>query len=333
MTTFNQTLQILKETNSKTAILLSGESGKGKSSCVKAIGLPVIDKRLSQMLEGDLLGIPSLNDKGETETSLPDWYLECCREPRVLFFDELNRAQPAVQQGVFEIILDRQLLGTGLHKDTKVVAAINEGGDYIVNEMDSALRRRFLTLEFEPTIKEFLSFAENKLDPIIVSFLKSNNSYIEQYEGHGVLPDRRKWEMLNDSPSLFTNVGFVKGLVGAAIANAFVNFVKEEEKSIKFLCSEVERTSLEEVTRNFKGRFSAVEMSQLIDQSIVKDRIGNLEFSLIVSLCSDNHILQLYNQSLLAEGTQRLRLDLAVAHLKENSPELFNKVRKISKGK
>ena len=58
--TLNQILPIL--VNSKLPVLLRGRHGIGKSQVVFQLGeqldLPVIDRRASQMTEGDLLGLP-----------------------------------------------------------------------------------------------------------------------------------------------------------------------------------------------------------------------------------------------------------------------------------
>ena len=48
------------------SVLVSGATGVGKSDIFHQIGgelnLPVIDRRLSQMTEGDILGLPELTD-------------------------------------------------------------------------------------------------------------------------------------------------------------------------------------------------------------------------------------------------------------------------------
>ena len=69
-------------------VLLRGRHGIGKSQVVYQIagslGLPVIERRASQMTEGDLVGLPS-TDGNTTTFNPPDWFKECCNEPRILF--------------------------------------------------------------------------------------------------------------------------------------------------------------------------------------------------------------------------------------------------------
>ena len=69
-------------------ILLRGRHGVGKSQVVyqtaERLGLPVIERRASQMTEGDLVGLPS-TDGDTTSFNPPDWFAQACREPVALF--------------------------------------------------------------------------------------------------------------------------------------------------------------------------------------------------------------------------------------------------------
>ena len=93
----------------ETSVLLRGNHGIGKSQVVRQVargfGLPVIDRRLSQMSEGDMIGLPS-TDGEVTRFNPPDWFKTACTKPMCLFLDELNRAPPTSE--VQEIEDDRQ---------------------------------------------------------------------------------------------------------------------------------------------------------------------------------------------------------------------------------
>jgi SpoVK/Ycf46/Vps4 family AAA+-type ATPase len=124
-------------------VLLRSRHGVGKSSVVYAyaeqVGLPVIERRASQMTEGDLLGLPKV-DEDCTRWLAPEWLKIASEQPVVLFIDEIDRATPEVRQGFFELTDSRKIAGLHLHQDTLVFAAVN-GGDhasqYQVGEMDS----------------------------------------------------------------------------------------------------------------------------------------------------------------------------------------------------
>ena len=111
-------------------VLLRGRHGIGKSTVVyqqaKAMGLPVVERRASQMTEGDLLGLPKV-DGNVTQWLAPEWLDKACQEPVVLFLDEVDRATLEVRQGIFELCDSRKIAGHQLHPDTVIFAAINGG--------------------------------------------------------------------------------------------------------------------------------------------------------------------------------------------------------------
>ena len=53
--------------NDQVSVLIRGDHGIGKSQIVKQLGaqfnLPIIDKRLSQLTEGDIIGLPKLESQ------------------------------------------------------------------------------------------------------------------------------------------------------------------------------------------------------------------------------------------------------------------------------
>ena len=102
--------------------------------------LPVVERRASQMTEGDLVGLPSI-EGNRTSFNPPDWFKQACEEPVCLFLDEVDRATLEVRQGIFELTDSRKLNGHHLHPDTIIFAAVNggeHGEHYQVNEMDPA---------------------------------------------------------------------------------------------------------------------------------------------------------------------------------------------------
>ena len=138
------------------AILMRGPTGVGKSFMAKSIadelGLPFLDVRLSTMSEGDVGGYPDIEGMKETGVMsfcMPSWFIRGCQEPVLICLDELNRALIGVQQSAFQLILDRQLgndkngVPYTLHPDTRIVACVNTGAEYTVEDMDPALLRRF----------------------------------------------------------------------------------------------------------------------------------------------------------------------------------------------
>jgi hypothetical protein len=197
------------------SVLLRGDHGIGKSQIVRqiakkrslkdGINYRVIDRRISQMSEGDILGLPKL-ENDTTKWCLMDWFMTACTEPCILFLDELNRGSQEVQNAVFQIVLDRELDGRKLHPNTICAAAINDNARYQVNEMDPALLDRFFVIDLFPSTDEWVSWAREEengvpnVDPLIVNFIQTNDRWLDppaDTNPGAVTPSRRSWERLS----------------------------------------------------------------------------------------------------------------------------------------
>jgi hypothetical protein len=194
-------------------VLIRGRHGIGKSEVVyayaKAAGLPVVERRASQMTEGDLLGLPDNRDceiagKKATTWNAPDWMVIACSQPVVLFLDEVDRATTEVRQGIFELTDSRKINGWNLHPDTLIFAAVNggeHGSQYQVGEMDPAELDRWVPFDLAPTVEDWLAWAKDNVDGVIYDFINQNRNHLEHngdYEPNKVYPSRRSWKRLND---------------------------------------------------------------------------------------------------------------------------------------
>ena len=245
------------------AILMRGPTGIGKSFLGKGIadhhGLPFIDVRLSVMSEGDVGGYPDIEGMKETGVMtmcMPAWFMRACKEPVVLMLDEMNRALPGVQQSAFQLVLDRELGNDKdgnpyrLHPETRIVAAVNAGAEYDVNDMDPALLRRFWVCDLEPTTEDWILWAgEEKLDSVLVDFIRQNPAHLRvdpaSVEPGSVAPNPASWHRLAQtyaqcdmSPASVAGTrpeGFyalATGFVGFEAAIALTEFVEKYEMVI-----------------------------------------------------------------------------------------------------
>jgi len=191
----------------KKPVLLRGRHGVGKSQVVyqiaDGVGLPVVERRASQMTEGDLVGLPSI-DGDRTTFNPPDWFKEACESACVLFLDEVDRATIEVRQGIFELTDSRKLNGHNLHPDTLIVAAVNggeHGEQYQVGEMDPAELDRWTVFDVEPTVEDWLDWAKNNMHSLIWDFINNNRAHLEHtgdFEPNKVYPSRRSWDRFNE---------------------------------------------------------------------------------------------------------------------------------------
>ena len=229
-------------------VLLRGRHGIGKSQVVYQLAanasLPVVERRASQMTEGDLVGLPSV-DGNRTSFNPPDWFKQACEEPVCLFLDEVDRATLEVRQGIFELTDSRKLNGHNLHPDTIIFAAVNggeHGENYQVNEMDTAELDRWSVWDIEPTVEDWLAWAKNNVDGLIWDFINQNRSHLEHncdIEPNKRYPSRRSWDRLDKvlkqaeameaGPMMFN---LAQSFVGFEAAVALNDYAKNYERVV-----------------------------------------------------------------------------------------------------
>ena len=239
-----------------TSVLLRGAHGIGKSQVVRQVAaqiaeleglkeFEVMDRRLSQMSEGDMIGLPS-TDGEVTRFNPPEWYKIACDKPVCLFLDELNRATPEVMQAAFQVVLDRELNGWKLHPQTRVFSAINHAATYTVNEMDPALLDRFWTIDLIPTTEDWLAWARKlgQIHATVVEFIASNEKWLDtpkDTDPGKVTPSRRSWERLSnalesagviDTPDNVMFYPMCLGYIGTEATIAFHSFAKTMDNQV-----------------------------------------------------------------------------------------------------
>lgn len=268
------------------AVLARGPHGIGKSQIIgrtlaQHFELPLIDIRLSQREAGDVIGLPLL-ENGTTKFCPPDWVMRACREPVILFLDELNRATPEVQQAVFELVLDRRMAGHQLHAGTRVYAAVNLSGNYQVNEMDPALLDRFYVCDLEPTPEETLAHFKNiGFNDDVITFLRDRPARLDpspKVDSSKVQPSRRSWERFDvaarkngfydadvqEDQSVQGKIfNLALGLLGTEVASSLVDHLVRSNQTIK----------AEDVLNNFKKIEAKVKKASIDRTNDLIDRL------------------------------------------------------------
>jgi len=143
--------------------VLVGEAGIGKTEIIKRIGAEtnrnVIILMLSQMEPGDLLGLPSRDEKNQkTIYYKPDWWPES--GDTIIFLDEINRAHISVRNAVMQLLLDKRIHNNVLPEGTWLVAAMNpETDNYEVEQiMDQAFMDRFVWIKVINPLPDWIKF-------------------------------------------------------------------------------------------------------------------------------------------------------------------------------
>lgn len=238
--------------------LIIGEAGIGKTALVKELRrrtnshLVTIDANL--LKEGEIGGLPIVEGR-KTIYATHNKLSEVERLANldddknvILFIDELNRCEHAVQQELMNLILNREINGYYLAHKVRVITAMNpsnkyesfESSDYQVVDMDAAQEDRFVWIEMEADVKEWIRWAMSQGDKVhenIIEFISTFPEYLHTpYSRESIKATPRSWERVskaykvyNDnkekfSMDIFYNV--VKGNVGVSIATDFMNFIK-----------------------------------------------------------------------------------------------------------
>ena len=277
-------------------ILLRGRHGIGKSQVVYQfadhVNLPVVERRASQMTEGDLVGLPK-TDGDVTSFCPPDWFKTACDSPVVLFLDEVDRATIEVRQGIFELTDSRKLNGHHLHPQTLIFAAINggeHGQQYQVGEMDPAELDRWTVFDVEPSIEDWLKWGEENVDSIVWDFINQNRGHLEHtddFEPNKVYPSRRSWDRLNTclsnagllsepSPTLFN---LASAFVGFEAAVAFNDFVQNYDRQVTVfdILDEGKFEKVEDFSINdHSAMVEKMEAAKIFADSLTEEQIANL---------------------------------------------------------
>ena len=265
------------------SLMVRGPHGIGKSQIFKQVadvlGLELIDRRLSQMTEGDLLGLPELTD-GVTRFCPPDWFMSACKAPKAILLDEYNRATQEVLQTAMQITLDRELNGWKLHPETRIFAAINASAEYVVNELDPAQADRFWTIDLEPTVEDWLNWAVGAgVDSVIIDFIRQHPGHLRhkgQVEPGKVYPSQRSWDRMaqalrhsgvdlteaaGNPPAFLYPVCL--GFVGVEAAISLRDFVKNYDSVI----------SAEDILDNWKKVKAKVDKLNADKQNAISEKI------------------------------------------------------------
>lgn len=137
-----------------------------------------------------------------------------------------------------DLTLNRTLAGKSLPEGSRIISAVNDGEEYQLTDLDSALASRFNIYEFIPTVSEWLVWAQKQeLDSHVIEFISENPDMLDGTEfrredqGLGKTPDRRGWERVsqilqNNEPDLLLK-SVIAGIVGLpAAAKLFSSMTK-----------------------------------------------------------------------------------------------------------
>jgi hypothetical protein len=224
--------------NANVPLLIFGGPGIGKSEICKAAadGDEVKDVRLSMLEPVDMRGMPVVNRKGDgsefsVEWAKPDFLPKDGKG--IILFDELNTADPSVQNAALQFILDRRCGPHKLGDGWWIVACGNKSSHKAhVNPLSAPLRNRFVILEMQPDFNQWRNWAMNNLiHENVLGFMSSTSGqhlYSDPQDEYGNFPTPRGWTMV--SRLLRNNITereAIEGAIGKGAANWFIQYCNE----------------------------------------------------------------------------------------------------------
>lgn len=229
---------------------VEGSPGTGKSSIINSIGdqyaLEILDTRLSTKDPVDLSGLANFvtNQHGNQKASyvpfdnfpihsdpIPDG-----KQGWLVFFDEFNSGNKAIQAAAYQIILDRQVGLHKLHPNVVMMCAGNLATDRaIVNKLSTAMQSRLVHFELQVNHKEFMEDVAFKFDwdGRIISFLNYKEKYLMNFRpdhNEKTFPCPRTWEFMNKLTKgkdiTDEKAALYAGTIGDGVAAEFVTYTK-----------------------------------------------------------------------------------------------------------
>lgn len=218
-------------------VFLWGAPGVGKSQIVRQVAAD-LDRELRDiravLLDPvDLRGLPRIGTDGTTQWCAPAFLPSKGRG--ILFLDELNAAPPLVQAACYQLILDRKLGEYVLPGGWTIVAAGNRESDRAVaHRMPSALANRFVHLDFEADLDDWVAWAVSRdIVPLLRAFLRFRPELLHSFDptwNEKAFPSPRSWEfvsgILSAEPEPEVLHDLVTGTVGAGAAAELIGFMR-----------------------------------------------------------------------------------------------------------
>ena len=243
---------------------ITSKPGIAKSAMAREIaskmGFRYLDVRLSMVDETDVglyPNVSSIDGVKCLDFVVPRWAIEANKQPTIIHFEELNRAQLPVRNAALQILLDRQIGTDFKFNDTVLMMASGNLGDEDgtdVEEFDNALNNRLIHFSHTLGVDEWInSFAKENCHSTIVSYIRAypEKLYQNPTENTKAFATPRSWEFLSNfivynfgkdaSPKQF--LPYLQEVAHGYIGNGAQSFMK--------YCQEIINISIQDIINNY----------------------------------------------------------------------------------
>mgnify|MGYP000128551965 CR=1 FL=1 len=249
-----------------TAVNIEGHAGLGKTSTVLQVAqrndLHMVKINLAQCEElGDIVGFPVKEYKLEDGTwitsdhlnvvstdrldannltgevrmgyAVPAWIQGRTDKGGILLLDDYTRADPRYMQAVMELIDRQEYISFKLPKGWTIILTSNPANDnYMVQEIDNAMKTRFITIQYGFDAETWATWAEqNALDQRCINFVLKHPEIMspEKINPRSIV---HFFNQISDFKDFKKQLKFIR-LVGDAscgpeTTSLFINFINDE---------------------------------------------------------------------------------------------------------
>ena len=212
-----------KMISKKGVVFLQGAPGGGKTSVLYSIanklGIDFVHLNLATSDETDFQ-YPLINKRVQDDYEydvirfgVPEWALEANERPTIIIFEELNRAPQNVRNAALQPLQERSIGYRFKFNDNVFMAAsgnLGEDDGTDVDELDNAMTGRLIIVPYEINYDKWMYWAEGRIHPDILSFLRISPDYLYKPSGNNSgeiasYASPRTWENL--SAFIYHNVG------------------------------------------------------------------------------------------------------------------------------
>ena len=191
------------------------------------------------------------------------YYEEDKKSMTIIFIDEFNRCDTIVKREIMNIILNREINGYKLPKNTKIICACNPTSnfdlytdtDYQVEEMDEAQLDRFRWIAVGSNVNTWIKWGmsinpdtkKSYIDEKVIEFIMDRDTYLNNISSskEDVKTSPRSWEFVSDTYRTYTHLNkdqykmstndllnAIAGDVGLNIASDFVTFLNDNSNPL-----------------------------------------------------------------------------------------------------